>query len=652
MPKNSLLTTAILTLLSVSTLLASGAKFIWWQDSAEARNEYVYFRNQFELKSPVIKADIYLFADSRYHLLVNGIFVNFGPARSYPAHPEYDRYDISRYLKKGKNVIDVKALYNGIENFQIPNNRPGFIAWGVVQTKKKQISLDTPGNWFCRPAAGYDKNAVRFSFACGAMEVYDARKEKIDSSGRDSGGNGWEKPVVILNQQAWGKLSPRSIPPLTQTEYTVKNTLGLYTFNTDEDIYSFRVKTPDERRIDYNRGWHIVGYTYIYSPRQQDVLVGLWWGEFYLNGQGPLEGIGASKNRINRNPRLLKLKKGWNFFNMHYGGIWGAWDFYMAVPKEAGLVISAEKKRDSEVVFMTAGPGDGLLDKKLAEMDQPFASEDEMLAFYPLKWKTHRRGEGTNNPALDMVWYAADSMLEHPQWQTENIVISDTNGQALVFDMGRKILGRIFIEIEAPAGTIIDFGISEDLKNGKPWLFKRQMISAGIRFIADGATERFETFKPYGFRYMQVNIRQNKEPVRIKRLGAVEQIYPFEKLGRFECSDPMLNAIWEMGWRTLRVCAEDSYIDTPFRERAMYAGDMLPEYAITLAGSSDSRLVKRTLKVFHDKYHNAMYGNARASESEYPLINILIAKWYFDYTGDIELIRYLYDGYKALLKKG
>jgi len=100
------------------------------------------------------------------------------------------------------------------------------------------------------------------------------------------------------------------------------------------------------------------------------------------------------------------------------------------------------------------------------------------------------------------------------------------------------------------------------------------MVSAGSRFIAAGGESRFEHFKPYGMRFVQINVRNHNKPVTIKKIGAIEQVYPFEKKGSFTCSNPYFNDLWEMGWRTLRVCSEDTYTDTPFRERGLYAGDM------------------------------------------------------------------------------
>ena len=91
----------------------SPAQYIWVDETGEGRNQYVYFRYDLELEERAKEALIHLYASSRYHLKVNGTFINFGPLRSFPENPVYDTYDISPYLKTGKNTIAVKVMHNG-----------------------------------------------------------------------------------------------------------------------------------------------------------------------------------------------------------------------------------------------------------------------------------------------------------------------------------------------------------------------------------------------------------------------------------------------------------------------------------------------------------------------------------------------------------
>ena len=49
--------------------------------------------------------------------------------------------------------------------------------------------------------------------------------------------------------------------------------------------------------------------------------------------------------------------------------------------------------------------------------------------------------------------------------------------------------------------------------------------------------------------------------------------YPFERRGSFVSSDPTLANILDASWRTMRVCALESYIDCPYYEQVQYIGD-------------------------------------------------------------------------------
>lgn len=212
------------------------------------------------------------------------------------------------------------------------------------------------------------------------------------------------------------------------------------------------------------------------------------------------------------------------------------------------------------------------------------------------------------------------------------------------------------MEYEAPAGTVVDVAFTEDLLHNRPWIMKRNGIYPATRHIAREGLNRLETLRPYGFRYLQLDITGNHAPVTLRRIEAVSQVYPFEQQGTFACSDPLLNEIWQIGWRTLRVCAEDSYTDTPFRERGLYAGDMLPQMAITLAGSGDLRLVRRSLLLFQDMYTELFHPNTERHPDEiglledYPLLTLEALSWYIDRTGEVALADSLFDNYDYLVR--
>ena len=148
--QNRLIFQFLVFLLFTSAVAQQSASFVWKDTEGTGRQQKVLFRYNFELADKPTESEFNIFADSRYHLYVNGIHINFGPSRFYLANPQYDSYNLKRYLKKGRNTIAVEVLANGMNTFQLPKSIGGFIAWGTITDNKgKKISVNTPGNGKC-----------------------------------------------------------------------------------------------------------------------------------------------------------------------------------------------------------------------------------------------------------------------------------------------------------------------------------------------------------------------------------------------------------------------------------------------------------------------------------------------------------------------
>jgi len=72
--------------------------------SAKAYGVY-HFRKKIDLQKVPSKFIIHVSADNRYQLLVNGMLVGRGPARSSRYNWNFGTYDIAPYLKNGNNII-------------------------------------------------------------------------------------------------------------------------------------------------------------------------------------------------------------------------------------------------------------------------------------------------------------------------------------------------------------------------------------------------------------------------------------------------------------------------------------------------------------------------------------------------------------------
>jgi alpha-L-rhamnosidase len=145
---------------------------------------------------------------------------------------------------------------------------------------------------------------------------------------------------------------------------------------------------------------------------------------------------------------------------------------------------------------------------------------------------------------------------------------------------------------KAPGGTKGEKGNRNEI-DGK--------AVAGLRdrFVTDGGPGRL--FRPLWwrtFRYVAVAVQTADEALAIDDIRALFSAYPFEERGRFESSDPVLGRIWEVGWRTARVCAHETYMDTPYWEQLQYVGDTRIQALLSLYVGGDDRLVKNAIGLF------------------------------------------------------
>lgn len=120
-------------------------------------------------------------------------------------------------------------------------------------------------------------------------------------------------------------------------------------------------------------------------------------------------------------------------------------------------------------------------------------------------------------------------------------------------------------------------------------------------FLPDGSANE-HLFKPLWirtFRYLQLNITTTDEPLVINKMQSVFTAYPFKEVGSFTSNDKSLDKIWEVGWRTARLCAGETYMDCPYYEQLQYIGDTRIQALISLYVTGDDRLMRNAIEQFH-----------------------------------------------------
>jgi hypothetical protein len=115
-------------------------------------------------------------------------------------------------------------------------------------------------------------------------------------------------------------------------------------------------------------------------------------------------------------------------------------------------------------------------------------------------------------------------------------------------------------------------------------------------FLPDGRQTRL--FRPLWwrtYRYVLLEVETHGEPLTIEDLCGTYTGYPFERKARLQVDDPDVEAILDVGWRTARLCAHETYMDCPYYEQLQYVGDTRIQGLISLYMSGDPRLLRSAI---------------------------------------------------------
>ncbi len=147
------------------------AKWIWHRACAD-RDEYCELYETVELNES--DATLYISADSNYAVYVNGALAAFGQYPDFPYDKVYDVRDLSKYIRKGKNIIAVRAWYYGVEDTQTYYpGRAGVIY--SLHSGGREVAFSSAGTP-ARPSPTYRPHLVkRITGQLGLSFEYDAK---------------------------------------------------------------------------------------------------------------------------------------------------------------------------------------------------------------------------------------------------------------------------------------------------------------------------------------------------------------------------------------------------------------------------------------------------------------------------------------------
>ncbi|RTE09894.1 family 78 glycoside hydrolase catalytic domain [Paenibacillus whitsoniae] len=664
------------------------ASWIWGEGEASPRNEWRCFRKTFEVP-PANESGggalLSITADSRYVLYVNGTRVGRGPVRSWPSELAYDQHEIGHLLKPGQpNTIAVLVMHFGISTFYYLRGRGGLIA--QVQDGAGHVLAATDASWRNSVHLGHHPRSPRASCQHAFAEYVDARLWDAAWVSESFDDTAWEASLAMgaAGMEPWTTLKLRDIPLLTEERIVpvrVESLAKVKSFQATAavDVRNALVKGSENHA---NRNAFLgFALTSLYADRACKATIGFVQSHECLrslsvNGRRLEEQFYGSKPERYVDVELLA---GDNLLAIDVSGHIHTGKLQIGVyadepanvsfraPAWPGRLTTAEEGLLSD--WLSIGPFDTveLLDhqgwRELNEEHPVYVALrdkaitlDDLVAYR--QWIEPIAAAHVSEADIfalsvwrkENVKYAVPAELQNaviPHREPAEVPFFEGYDTEVLFDLGKEYSGYLQFEIEAEAGTVLDW-YGFEYMSGQ---YRQDMFGLDhtLRYVAVDGRQRYESPIRRGLRYLTLTVRGAAKPVKIHSVTMLQSNYPVAEVGSFTSSDALLNDIWEISRHTTKVCMEDTFVDCPAFEQVFWVGDSRNEALVSnyLFGVQD--IVKRCLKLVPgSKFQTPLFADQVPSGWSSVIPNwtffwAIACAEYYEQTGDRDFAREMYE---------
>jgi alpha-L-rhamnosidase len=235
----------------------------------------------------------------------------------------------------------------------------------------------------------------------------------------------------------------------------------------------------------------------------------------------------------------------------------------------------------------------------------------------------------------------------------------------LLLDQARLTTAYPELVVSGGVGAVIRIGYAEALfvdaakgleKGNRNDVDGKTFVGYYDSFTSDGGKNRL--YRPLWwrtYRYVDVDIETTAEPLTIEDFRGVYTGYPFERKARFDAGSERIASMLDVGWRTARLCAHETYMDCPYYEQLQYAGDTRIQALVSYYNAGDTRLAKNAIaQLDHSRTaEGATMSRAPTRQQQYippfSLWWIGMVHDYWRYVDDPAFVRDMLPGVRAVL---
>lgn len=288
----------------------------------------------------------------------------------------------------------------------------------------------------------------------------------------------------------------------------------------------------------------------------------------------------------------------------------------------------------------------------------------------PMQERIRRQGKirSVGRIEMDPSPISADAQLEEevPHWQNlidgkSTLEIPPNTSRRVIIDLENYVCAYPFLTLQGSGMCRVFWAESLFLepegknKGNRNDVEGKYFTGYGDTFYPDAVSRSYESLYWRAGRYLEVRVETAEHPLRMEDFALLTTRYPLEPVSTFSCSDSRLNAIIPLGIRALQSSCHDSYMDGPYYEQMMWAGDGVQNTLTTYTLTSDDRLARKLLRLFDSSRLPSGLTAARWPARDtlviapYSLLWVSMVREYAFWRNDPAFVRSLLPGVRAVI---
>lgn len=184
------------------------------------------------------------------------------------------------------------------------------------------------------------------------------------------------------------------------------------------------------------------------------------------------------------------------------------------------------------------------------------------------------------------------------------VVVPANSKVTLILDQGYLTNAYPNLEFSGGKAATITLRYAEALytkamgKGNRNETTGKNFVGRADSLVSDGSqAQKFTSLTYRTYRYLQLSIVTQNEAITLNDIYGTFTGYPFQMNAKLAANQPEMDKMLEIGWRTARLCAYETYMDCPYYEQLQYIGDGRIQALVSLYNSGDDRLVKNAINL-------------------------------------------------------